>query len=85
MFILYGITIHQVYYWMFSILLERLWKYLILHEMTRILFIQTIIANQHKKDISRDDIINLLIDVKMNGETLDSPTSVISPLPEYDF
>ena len=48
------------------------------------LFIQTIIANQHKKDISRDDIINLLIDVKMNGETLDS-TSVISPLPEYDF
>ena len=46
--------------------------------------IQTIIANQHKKDISRDDIINLLIDVKMNGETLDS-TSVISPLPEYDF
>lgn len=28
------------------------------------LFIQTIIANQHKKDISRDDIINLLIDVK---------------------
>ena len=52
--------------------------------MTRILFIQTIIANQHKKDINRDDIINLLIDVKMNGETLDS-TSVISPLPEYDF
>lgn len=48
------------------------------------LFIQTIIANQHKKDISRDDIINLLTDVKMNGETLDS-TSVISPLSEYDF
>ena len=48
------------------------------------LFIQTIIANRNKKDISRDDIINLLLDVKMNGETLDS-TSVISPLPEYDF
>ena len=68
---------------MFSILLERLWKYLILRN-DKNLFIQTIIANQHKKDISRDDIINLLIDVKMNGETLDS-TSVISPLPEYDF
>ena len=84
MFILYGITIHQVYYWMFSILLERLWKYLILHEMTRIYLFKLLLLNQHKKDISRDDIINLLIDVKMNGETLDS-TSVISPLPEYDF
>lgn len=48
------------------------------------LFVQSIIANRTKKDISRDDIINLLIDVQMKGETMDS-TSVISPLPEYEF
>lgn len=46
------------------------------------IFIHTIIANRNKKDISRDDAINLLIDVQMKGETMDS-TSVISPLPEY--
>ena len=48
------------------------------------LFIHTIIANRNKKNISRDDVINLLIDVQMKGESMDS-TSVISPLPEYDF
>lgn len=48
------------------------------------LFIHTIIANRNKKNISRDDVINLLIDVQMKGETMDS-TSVISPLPEYEF
>lgn len=48
------------------------------------LFIHTIIANRNKKNISRDDAINLLIDVQMKGESMDS-TSVISPLPEYDF
>ena len=47
-------------------------------------FIHTIIANRNKKNISRDDAINLLIDVQMKGESMDS-TSVISPLPEYDF
>ena len=46
------------------------------------LFVQSIIANRTKRDISRDDLINLLIDVQMKGETMDS-TSVISPLPEY--
>ena len=46
-------------------------------------FVQSIIANHTKKNISRDDLINLLIDVQMKGETMDS-TSVISPLPEYD-
>ena len=48
------------------------------------LFIHTIIANRNKKNISRDDVINLLIDVQMKGESMDS-TSVISPLPEYGF
>ena len=48
------------------------------------LFIHTIIANRTKKNISRDDLINLLIDVQMKGETMDS-TSVISPLPEYEL
>lgn len=48
------------------------------------LFVQSIIANRTKRDISRDDLINLLIDVQMKGETMDS-TSVISPLPEYNF
>ena len=48
------------------------------------LFIHTIIANRNKKNISRDDVINLLIDVQMKGETMDF-TSVISPLPEYEF
>lgn len=48
------------------------------------LFIHTIIANRNKKNISRDDLINLLIDVQMKGETMDS-TSVISPLPEYEL
>ena len=47
-------------------------------------FVQSIIANRTKKNISRDDLINLLIDVQMNGETMDS-TSVISPLPEYEL
>ena len=47
------------------------------------LFVQSIIANRTKKNISRDDLINLLIDVQMKGETMDY-TSVISPLPEYD-
>jgi len=48
------------------------------------LFVQSIIANRTKKNISRDDLINLLIDVQMKGETMDS-TSVISPLPEYEL
>lgn len=48
------------------------------------LFIHTIIANRNKKNISRDDAINLLIDIQMKGESMDS-TSVISPLPEYEF
>ena len=48
------------------------------------LFVQSIIANRTKRDISRDDLINFLIDVQMKGETMDS-TSVISPLPEYGF
>lgn len=48
------------------------------------LFVQSIIANRNKKNISRDDVINLLIDVQMKGESMDS-TSVISPLPEYGF
>lgn len=48
------------------------------------LFVQSIIANRTKRDISRDDLINLLIDVQMKGETMDS-TSVISPLPEYEI
>ena len=47
-------------------------------------FVQSIIANRTKKNISRDDLINLLIDVQMKGETMDS-TSVISPLPEYEL
>ena len=48
------------------------------------IFVQSIIANRAKKNISRDDLINLLIDVQMKGETMDS-TSVISPLPEYEL
>ena len=47
-------------------------------------FVQSIIANRTKNNISRDDLINLLIDVQMKGETMDS-TSVISPLPEYEL
>ena len=52
--------------------------------MIRIYFIHTIIANRNKKNISRDDAINLLIDIQMKDESMDS-TSVISPLPEYEF
>ena len=48
------------------------------------LFVQSIIANRNQNDISRDDVINLLVDVEMKGESTDS-TSVVSALPEFNL